>query len=61
MRSRLGHRIVWYMVMNVLEEHSGSIFTGRRRMEIVYPDVKSSVPTNRITSSHNPEYYNFES
>jgi hypothetical protein len=62
MRSRLGHRIVWYMVMNVLEEHFRSIhvFSGRQRMEVVYPDVKSSVPTYRITSSHNPKYYIFE-
>jgi hypothetical protein len=51
------------MVMNVLEELFGYIhvFSGRRRMEVAYPDVKSSVPTYRITSSHNPEYYNFES
>jgi hypothetical protein len=24
MLSGLGHRVVWYMVKNVLEEHSGS-------------------------------------
>jgi len=48
------------MVMNVVEEHSGSIFTGRQGTEIVYSDVKSSEPTNQITSSHNLEYYNFE-
>jgi hypothetical protein len=28
MRSGLGHRVFWYMVMNVLEKHSGSVFTG---------------------------------
>lgn len=27
MRSRLGHRIVWYMGMYVREEHCGFIFT----------------------------------
>jgi hypothetical protein len=37
MLSGLGHRVVWYMVMNVLEEHSGSVFTGSR-MEAVCPD-----------------------
>jgi hypothetical protein len=58
MRSGLGHLVVWYTVMNVLEEHFGSIhvFSGGRRTEVLYPDVKSSVPTYRITSSHNPEY-----
>jgi hypothetical protein len=28
----------WYMVMNVLEEHSVSIFTGLQMMEAVCPD-----------------------
>jgi hypothetical protein len=34
----LGHRVVWYMFMNVLEEHSLSIFTGSQKMEAVCPD-----------------------
>ena len=38
MWSGFGHRIVWYMVMNVLEEHSVSIFTGHQEMEAVFPD-----------------------
>jgi hypothetical protein len=38
MRSGLGLRVVWYMFMNVLEEHSGSVFTGSRKMEAVCPD-----------------------
>ena len=29
MWSELGHHIVWYMVMNVLEEHPGSVYTGQ--------------------------------
>jgi hypothetical protein len=37
MRSGLGHRVVWYMVMNLLEEHSGSVFTGGGKMEAVCP------------------------
>jgi hypothetical protein len=38
MRSRLGHRVVWYMVMNVLEEHSVSVFTGSQNMEALCLD-----------------------
>jgi hypothetical protein len=38
MRSGLGQRIVWYIVMNVFEEHSGCVFTGSRKMEAVCPD-----------------------
>jgi hypothetical protein len=30
--------MVWYMVMNVLEEHAGSLFTGHLKMEAVYSD-----------------------
>jgi hypothetical protein len=48
MQSGLGHRIVWYMVMNVLEEHSGSIFTGCQNMEAVCPD--------RNLSNHQSDY-----
>jgi hypothetical protein len=28
--SGLGHHVVWYMGMNLLEEHSGPVFTGSR-------------------------------
>jgi hypothetical protein len=38
MQSGLGHRVVWYMVMNVLEEHFGSVFTASLKMEAVCPD-----------------------
>jgi hypothetical protein len=38
MQSGLGHRVVSYMVMNVLEEQSGSVFTGCRKMEAVCPE-----------------------
>jgi hypothetical protein len=38
MRSELGPPVVWYMVMNVLEEHSGCVFTGSRKLEVVCPD-----------------------
>jgi hypothetical protein len=37
MRSGLGHHAVWYMVMNVLEEHSGSVFTGSWKMDAGCP------------------------
>ena len=29
---------VWYIVVNVLEEFSGCIFTGRRKMDAACPD-----------------------
>jgi hypothetical protein len=38
MQSGLGHRVVWDVVMNVLEDHSGFVFTGSRKMEAVCPD-----------------------
>jgi hypothetical protein len=38
MRCGLGHRVVWYMVMNVLEEHSGSVFACTLTMEAVCLD-----------------------
>jgi hypothetical protein len=44
MRSGLCHRIVSYVVMNVLVEHSGSVFTGRRKMEAVCTDRNFGTP-----------------
>jgi hypothetical protein len=38
MRSGLEHRVVWYMGMNVLEEHSGSVFTGSLKIKATCPD-----------------------
>jgi hypothetical protein len=38
MWSGLGQCVVSYMVMNVLEEHSGSVFTGSQKVEEVCPD-----------------------
>jgi hypothetical protein len=38
MWSGLGHRVVWYMVMNVLEEHSGCAFTRSQKMGAVCLD-----------------------
>jgi len=38
MQSGFGHRIVWYTVMNVLEDHSVSTFTDHQEMEAVFPD-----------------------
>jgi hypothetical protein len=37
-RAGLGCHVVWYMVMNVLEEHSGSVSTGSQKMEAVCPN-----------------------
>jgi hypothetical protein len=42
MQSGFGHRVVWYMVMNVLEEHSGPVFTCYQKMEAVFPDQNLS-------------------
>jgi hypothetical protein len=38
MRSGLECRIVWYMFMNVLVGHSGSVFTGHQKMGVIGPD-----------------------
>ena len=40
--SGLGQHIVWYMVMNVLEEHSGCSFTCWWRMHTKCPDQNLS-------------------
>jgi hypothetical protein len=45
---RVRYRVVWYIVMNVLEEHSGSVFTGSQKMEAVCPD--------RNPGTHHPDY-----
>jgi hypothetical protein len=39
MWSVFGHLVLWYMVMNVLDEYfSGSVFIGCQKMEAVFPD-----------------------
>ena len=38
MRSGLGQCVVCCMIMDVLEEHLGSLFTGCQKMEAVSPD-----------------------
>ena len=38
MWSGLEHCIVWYVVMSVLEEHSGPIFTGHQNMVAICPE-----------------------
>jgi len=38
MQSGLWHCVVWYMVMNVLVKHSGSVFTGHQKMDAGHPD-----------------------
>jgi hypothetical protein len=48
MQSGLGHRVVWYVVVNVLEELSGSVFTGSWKKEAVCPD--------RNFGTHQSEY-----
>jgi hypothetical protein len=48
MRSGLGHRIVRYMVMNVLVKHSGSVFTGHQKMDVGCPDQNLGI--------HPPDY-----
>jgi hypothetical protein len=56
----LGHRVVWYMVMNVLEEKSGS--SSQAVMKWRQNDLtETSVPTSHTAQSHNSEDNNFES
>ena len=61
LRSVLGHRVVWYMVMNVLEEKAWVCLyrLSEDGCSISWP--QTSVPTNHIMWSHNTEDYNFES
>jgi len=58
--SGLGHCIVWHIVVNVLEEISGCIFTGRRKMDAACPD-RNFGSHHQITWSPNPDDYSFES
>jgi len=48
MRSGLRYHIVWYMVMNVLEENSTSVSTHHQKMEAVGP--------GQILCAHKSEY-----
>jgi hypothetical protein len=57
MQTGLGHCVVWYMVMNILEEHSGLVFRGSGKMEAVCPDW--DVGTCQTTQSCNSENCNF--
>jgi len=43
MRTWLGHRIVWYRVMNILEEHSRSILPDHQKSEGVGPDHSTKI------------------
>jgi hypothetical protein len=47
-RSGLGRRIIWYMVVNVLEEHSVCVFTALQKMK-EYVLTETTVHTNHIT------------
>ena len=38
-------------LLNVLEEHSRSIFTGHQKVVVVVGQTKFSVPTNQCTRS----------
>ena len=49
----LGHRIVWYMNVNGLEEHFGSLFTGHRKLNVLN---ETAVLTNQTAQSSSPEY-----
>jgi hypothetical protein len=51
-RLGLGHSVVWYMVMNVLEEHCGFAVTGSQNMDAVCPD-RNLGTTSQTTHSHN--------
>jgi hypothetical protein len=60
MLSGLGHCIVWHIVMNVLEELSGCIFTGRRKMDAACPDRNFGTHQSDYVAPY-PDDYNFES
>jgi len=42
MRSHLRPHVVWYVVMNILEEYSESVFTGHQKMDSQCPDQNLS-------------------
>ena len=44
MQSKLEHSTVWYMLMNALEKHSGSVFTDCWKTEAVCHNQKSWYP-----------------
>ena len=46
--------------MNVLEEHSNSIYTGHQNIEAVCSEWKPGTHQSDYTAP-NPEHYNFES
>jgi len=48
MWSHFRPHVVWYMVMNILEEYSESVFTGHQKMDAVCPD--------RNLSTHQSDY-----
>jgi hypothetical protein len=48
MRPGLGHRVVWYMGMNILAEYSWSIITTHLKVETVCSDGKSRYPPCRL-------------
>jgi hypothetical protein len=50
MQSGLGHRAVWYMAVNVLQVHSGHVFTDSRKMEAVCPDRNLGTHQSRLHS-----------
>jgi hypothetical protein len=59
MQSGLGHRVVWYMVMNVLGGLSGTVFIGRWKLKAVC--LVRNLGTHQTTQSHNVEDCNCES
>jgi hypothetical protein len=49
MWSVLGHRVVWYMIMIVLEENCWCVFTGSRKMEALCPDQNLGIHQSDYT------------
>jgi hypothetical protein len=54
----LGYCVVQCMIIHVFEEHSGSVFPGRQKMEAVCSDRNLGI--NYISLSHNPEDCNLK-
>jgi hypothetical protein len=60
MRSGLGRRVFWYVVMNVWRSIVALSSQAVRSWK-QYVLTKTSVPTSQATQSRNSEDYNFES
>jgi len=52
MQFGLWHRVVWYVVMNVLVKHSGSVFTDCQKMDLGRPDQNLGIHPSDYAIPH---------